>query len=66
MAPYEALYGRKCKSPLCWNEVGERELTGPKIIKDASKKVALIRKRLETTASKHKSYADPKRKDLAF
>ena len=52
MVPYEPLYGRKCRSPQCWNEVGERELTGPKIIQDASEKVALIRKRLETAASK--------------
>ena len=33
MAPYEALYGRKCRSPLCWDEIGERKLTGPKIIR---------------------------------
>lgn len=66
MAPYETLYGRKCRSPLCWDEVGERELTGPKIIKDASEKVALIRRRLETAASRQKSYADPKCKDVEF
>ena len=59
MAPYKALYGRKCRSPLCWNEVGERELTGPKIVKDDFEKVAMIRKRLETAASRQKSYADP-------
>ena len=41
MAPYEALYGRKCRSPLCWEEIGERELTGPKIIQDTVEKVAL-------------------------
>ena len=60
MAPYEALYGRKCRSSLCWNEVGERELTGPENIKDTSEKVALIRRRLETVASRQKSYADQK------
>ena len=52
MAPYEALYGRKCRSPLCWDEIRERELTGPEIIWDAAEKVALIRKRLETVASR--------------
>ena len=47
MALYEALYGRKCRSPLCWDEIGERELTGPEIIQDAVKKVSLIKQRIE-------------------
>ena len=66
MAPYEALYGRKCRFPLCWNEIGERELTGLEIIQDALEKVTLIQRRLETTASRQKSYADPKRRDVEF
>ena len=51
MAPYEALYGMKCRSPLCWEEVGERKLLGPKIIQMTSKKIDLIRKRLLTAQS---------------
>ena len=47
MAPYEVLYGRKCRSSLCWDEIGERELTGPEIIQDAVEKVSLIKQRLE-------------------
>ena len=47
MAPYEAFYGRKCRSTLCWDEIGERELTGPEIIQDAVKKVSLIKQRIE-------------------
>ena len=66
MAPYEALYERKCRSPLSWDEVGERELTGPKIIQDAVEKVALIKRRLEAAASRQKSYADPKHRDVKF
>ena len=66
MAPYEALYGRKCRSPLCWDGIGERELTGPKIIQDVVEKVSLIKQRLETAASRQKSYADLKRKDVEF
>ena len=66
MATYEALYGRKCRSPLCWDEIGERELTGPEIIQDAAEKVDLIKRRLETTASRQKSYADPKHRDVEF
>ena len=43
MAPYEALYGRSCRSPLCWTEVGESSITGPDLIRDTSEKVSLIR-----------------------
>ena len=66
MAPYEALYGRKCRSLLCWVEIAERELTGPEIIQDAAEKVALIKRRLETATSRQKSYVDPKRRDVEF
>ena len=48
MAPYEALYGRLCRSPVCWTEVGERATMGLKLVRDTSKKVGLIRKRLLT------------------
>ena len=51
MAPYEALYGRSCRSPLCWTEVGESFITGPDLIKDTSEKVSLIRQRLLTAQS---------------
>ena len=43
IAPYEALYGRSCRSPLCWTEVGKSSLTGPDLIRDTSEKVSLIR-----------------------
>ena len=66
IAPYETLYGRKCRSPLCWDEIGERELTGPEIIQNVVEKVTLIKRRLKTAASRQKSYADPKRKDIEF
>ena len=52
--------------PLCWDEIGERELTGPEIIQDAAEKDALIKRRLETAASRQKSYADSKRRDVEF
>ena len=66
MAPYEALYGMKRRSPLCWDEIGERELTGPEIIQDAAEKIALIKRRLETTTSRQKSDADSKHRDVEF
>ena len=48
MAPYEALYGRPCISPICWTKVGESFITGPDLIRDTSEKVSLIRQRLLT------------------
>ncbi|XP_050227663.1 uncharacterized protein LOC126677201 [Mercurialis annua] len=66
MAPYEALYGRKCRSPICWKEVGETKLTGAEIIQITSEKVPLIKQRLETAFSRQKSYADSKRKEIEF
>ena len=66
MAPYEALYGRPCRSPLCWTEVGENSITGPDLIRDTSEKVSLIRQRLLTTQSRQKSYADVRHRPLDF
>ncbi|XP_071918797.1 uncharacterized protein [Coffea arabica] len=69
MAPYEALYGRKCRSPIFWDEVGERRVLDPVAvpwIEDAYEKVKVIRQRLQTAQSRQKSYADNRRKDLEF
>ena len=62
MAPYEALYGRPCRSPLCWIEVGESYITSPDLIRDTSEKVSLTRQRLLTAQSRQKSYADVRRR----
>ena len=66
MAPYEELYGRPYKSPLCWTEVGESSITGPDLIRGTSEKVSLIRQRLLTTQSRQKIYADVRRRPLEF
>ena len=66
MTPYEALYGRPCRSPLRWTEVGEISITGPDMIRDTYKKVSLIRQRFLTTQSHQKSYADVRRRPLEF
>ena len=52
VAPYEALYGRKCRSPICWDEVGERKLLGPEIIQRTCEKVNMIRDKLQATQSR--------------
>jgi hypothetical protein len=66
MAPYEALYGRKCRSPLYWDELGERRILGPDIVQDTVDKVALIRQRLSAAQDRQKSYADVRRRNLEF
>ena len=66
MAPYEALYGRPCRSPLCWIEVGESSIIGLDLIRDTSEKVSSIRQRLLNAQSRHKSYADVRRRPLEF
>jgi hypothetical protein len=52
MAPYKALYGRKCRSPLYWDEAGERQLLGPELVQETKEKIALIRKRMLTAQSR--------------
>ena len=66
MAPYEALYGRKCRSPVGWFEKGEAQLIGPELVQQAVEKVKIIRDRLLTAQSRQKSYADNRRRDLEF
>ena len=66
MAPFEALYGKKCRTPLNWSETGEGKLFGPDTLREAEEQVQLIRERLKTAQSRQKSYADPKRRDVTF
>jgi hypothetical protein len=66
MAPYEALYGRRCRSPLYWEEVGERKLIGPDLVEQAIEKVRKIRDHLKVAQSRQKSYADVRRRPLEF
>nr|GEX71245.1 putative reverse transcriptase domain-containing protein [Tanacetum cinerariifolium] len=64
--PFEALYGRKCRSPICWAEVGDAQLTGPEIIHETSEKIIQIKSRIQATHDRQKSYADLKRKPMDF
>ena len=66
MAPYEALYRRLCRSPVCWTEVGESSTTGSELIRVTSEKVDLIWKCLLTTQRRQKSYVDRRRRPLEF
>ncbi|GJR98204.1 putative reverse transcriptase domain-containing protein [Tanacetum coccineum] len=65
-APFEALYGRKCRSPVIWTEVGESQLIGPEIVQEMTEKIVQIKEILKTARSHHKSYANKRRKPLEF
>jgi ribonuclease HI len=66
MSPFEALYGRKCRTPLMWSEVGDRIVERPDFIEAAEDKVAEIRANLKAAQSRKKSYADKRRRELSF
>ncbi|GJU25535.1 putative reverse transcriptase domain-containing protein [Tanacetum coccineum] len=65
-APFEALYGRKCRSPICWAEVGDSQLTSPEIIHKTTEKIVQIKSRIQAARDRQKSYADARRKPLEF
>ena len=66
MAPFEFMYGRKCRTPLNWSKVGESRIFGPDILREEEEKVHKIREHLMTAQSRQKSYADKRHRDLAF
>ncbi|GJR10750.1 putative reverse transcriptase domain-containing protein, partial [Tanacetum coccineum] len=66
LALFEALYGRKCRSPVCWAEVGDVQLTGPEIIHETTEKIVQIRQRLQAARDWQRSYANVRRKPLEF
>nr|GEV91439.1 putative reverse transcriptase domain-containing protein [Tanacetum cinerariifolium] len=65
-APFEALYGRKCRSPIMWDEVGESQLIGPELVQETTEKISQIKDRLKVARDRQKSYADKRRKPLEF
>jgi hypothetical protein len=66
MTPFEMLYGRRCQTPLFWNEAGEQKVFGPDILQEAKKQVHMVRENLRVAQSRQKSYADHRRRDLSF
>ncbi|GJX75856.1 putative reverse transcriptase domain-containing protein [Tanacetum coccineum] len=65
-APFEALYGRKCRSPILWAEIGESSLIGPELVQEMTDKVVLIKEKLKAARDRLKSYVDNRRKPLEF
>src|SRR4051812_9365190 len=66
MAPFEFLYGRKCRTPLNWSETGERQLFGPDMIQEAEEKVRIVREQLKTAQSRQKSYYDRRHRPESY
>jgi hypothetical protein len=66
MSPFEALYGKKCRTPLYWDQTGEQQFFGPEIIQEEEEQVRMIRENLRTAQSRQKSYADTRRRLLEF
>jgi hypothetical protein len=66
MAPFEVLYGRRCRTPLSWSQTGERKTFGPDLVTEAEEKVKTIQNNLKAAQSRQKSYADMRRRPLEF
>ncbi|GKB50671.1 putative reverse transcriptase domain-containing protein [Tanacetum coccineum] len=65
-APFKALYGRKCRSLVCWAEVKDSQFTGPEIIHETTEKIVQIKSRIQVACDRQKSYADVRHKPLEF
>jgi hypothetical protein len=66
MAPFKMLYGRRCQTPLFWNETGEQKVFGPDILEEVEKQVRMVKENLHVAQSRQKSYADHRRRELSF
>ena len=66
MAPYEALYGRRCRTPMYWTELNEHKIFDPDLVKDTEEKVQIIQQRLKAESDRQRSYANLKRKDIEY
>ena len=66
MAHFEALYGRRCRTPLNWSEAGERNVFGPEMVSEAEEQVRVIQENLKIAQSRQKSYADKKCQSVSF
>ncbi|XP_074283067.1 uncharacterized protein LOC141607618 [Silene latifolia] len=66
MAPFEALYGRKCRSPVCWDDRSDAVVLGPEMIQEMVEQVQIIRQKMRASQDRQKSYADTRRSDISF
>lgn len=66
MAPYEALYHRKCRTPLCWSDMGDKGILGPELVRETTDKIQKIRQQIKVAQIRQKSYADNRWRPLEF
>ncbi|CAN6713532.1 unnamed protein product [Malus baccata var. baccata] len=66
MAPFEALYGKSCRTPLCWSEVSQRVLVGPEIVEETTQNVQVIKSNLKVAQDRQKSLADRHATDRVY
>ncbi|GJR95324.1 putative reverse transcriptase domain-containing protein [Tanacetum coccineum] len=66
VAPFEALYSQKCRSPVCWADVGQVQLIGPEMVQETIEKVIQIKQRMQVARDQQKSYADLKRNPMEY
>lgn len=66
MSPYEALYGRPCRTPVCWAEIGERQLLGPQFVEEANEKIKVVQENMRKAQERQKKYADKGRREVIF
>jgi len=66
MSSFETLYGRKCRSPICWEEMGDLRLFGTDIVQEMTEKIQIIRNKMKAAQSRQKAYADRRRRPLEF
>ena len=66
MVPFKVLYGRRCRTPVCWTQVGERQLLGLEMIKDTTEKIKIVHDHLKVSQSRQKSYTDNCQHELEF
>ena len=66
MAPYGALYGRRCRTPMCWTKLNEHKIIGPDLVGDTEEKVQIIQQRIKAASDRQRSYANLKRKDIEY
>jgi hypothetical protein len=66
MAPYEALYGRKCRNPVCWGEIGQKEIGSKEMVRETAEKFELVKANMKAAQDRQKSYADKRRMLIEF
>jgi hypothetical protein len=66
MSPFQALYGRSCRTPLQWDQPGEKQVFGPDIFLEAEENIKMVRENLKVAQSRQRSYADTRRRELSF